>query len=55
MLLKIGQVAKRLGVSPVTVRNWCKKKILKPIQLRKGLHRRFRIEEVESLIKKKFA
>jgi excisionase family DNA binding protein len=48
-LLSISEVAKRLGVSQSTIRNWHRKKILRALQPFKGAWRRFSEEEVEKL------
>jgi len=48
-LMTPAEVAKRLGVSPVTVRSWVNKGWLKS-QRTAGGHRRFRWEEVEKLV-----
>jgi excisionase family DNA binding protein len=52
-LVKIHDVAKALGVSEETIRSWVKRGVIKAIQIKKGLHRRFNLEEIEKL-KKEF-
>jgi len=52
-LVKIKDVAQALGVSEGTIRSWVKRGVLKAIQIRPGLHRRFDLSEIEE-IKKKF-
>jgi excisionase family DNA binding protein len=52
-LVKIRDVARALGVNEETIRSWIKRGVIKAIQLRKGLHRRFELEEIEKL-KKEF-
>jgi excisionase family DNA binding protein len=52
-LVKIRDVARALGVNTETIRSWIKRGVIKAIQLRKGLHRRFDLSEVEKL-KKEF-
>jgi excisionase family DNA binding protein len=52
-LVKISDVAKALGVSEETIRSWTKRGVIKAIQIRKGLHRRFDLSEIER-IKKEF-
>ena len=49
--LKVGDVAKSLGVSDQTIRNWESKGILKSVRTPGG-HRRFREMEVEALRQK---
>lgn len=48
-LIKIGEVAQRVGVSPSTVRLWVKQGIL-PCQLTPNGHRRFDVEDVAKLV-----
>jgi excisionase family DNA binding protein len=52
-LVKIKQVAQALGVSEETIRSWVRRGVLKAIQIRPGLHRRFNLSEIEEL-KRKF-
>jgi excisionase family DNA binding protein len=52
-LVKISDVAKALGVSEETIRSWVRRGVLKAIQIRPGLHRRFNLSEIEEL-KRKF-
>src|SRR5207237_10375583 len=46
--LRIGEVARRLGVSPSTVRAWERKGLVQP-RRGSGRHRRFRAEDIEHL------
>lgn len=50
-VLKISDVAKRLGVSPGTVRAYAEKGLIPVIKLPSG-HRRFRESDVEDLRQK---
>lgn len=42
-------VARRFGVTPMTVRRWVKAGVLTPVLTTPGGHMRFRIEDVEAL------
>jgi excisionase family DNA binding protein len=48
-LIKIKQASEMLGVSENTLRSWAKRGVLRAFQIRKGLHRRFRAEDIEKL------
>jgi excisionase family DNA binding protein len=50
-LIKIHDVAKALGVNEDTIRSWVRRGVIKAIQLRKGLHRRFDLSEIAKLKK----
>jgi|YNPMSStandDraft_2_1061718.scaffolds.fasta_scaffold02620_4 excisionase family DNA binding protein len=52
-LVKIQDVARALGVNTETIRSWVKRGVIKAIQIRPGLHRRFDLSEIEKL-KKEF-
>jgi excisionase family DNA binding protein len=52
-LVKIADVARALGVNEETIRSWVRRGVIKAIQIRPGLHRRFDLSEVERL-KKEF-
>jgi excisionase family DNA binding protein len=52
-LIKIHDVARALGVSEETIRSWVRRGVIKAIQIRPGLHRRFDLSEIEKL-KKEF-
>ncbi len=52
-LVKISAVAQAFGVSPDTIRSWIKRGVIKAIQIKPGLHRRFDLSEIEK-IKKEF-
>jgi len=50
--LTVKEVARIIGVSPLTVRNWDKKGLLKAHRNPLNNYRMYKIEEVESLLKK---
>jgi excisionase family DNA binding protein len=50
-LVKIADVARALGVTPNTIRSWIKRGVIKAIQIKPGLHRRFDLSEIEKLKK----
>jgi excisionase family DNA binding protein len=52
-LVKIKQVAQALGVNEETVRSWVRRGVIKAIQIKPGLHRRFDLSDIERL-KEKF-
>ena len=52
-LLRISQAADMLGVTPLTLRRWDAKGILKPIKVGTRGDRRYDPEELERLIKQK--
>jgi excisionase family DNA binding protein len=52
-LVKIRQVAQALGVSDEAIRSWVRRGVIKAIQIKPGLHRRFDLSEIERL-KEKF-
>lgn len=49
-LLTVKEVAKILGVSPLTVRNWDKKGKLKAIRHPINNYRLYRLEDIEKLL-----
>jgi excisionase family DNA binding protein len=52
-LVKIRQVAQALGVNDEAIRSWVRRGVIKAIQIKPGLHRRFDLSEIERL-KEKF-
>ncbi len=50
MFLTSSQVAQKLGISSETVRRWTRAGLLK-CQFTRGRHRRFRLSDVEGLLK----
>jgi excisionase family DNA binding protein len=48
--LKIREAAKRLGVSPSTLRRWVDKKIIKAVRSYQNAHRRFPLSEIQRLL-----
>jgi excisionase family DNA binding protein len=52
-LVKIRQVAQALGVGDEAIRSWVRRGVIKAIQIKPGLHRRFDLSEIERL-KEKF-
>lgn len=52
-LLRIKEAAEMLGVTPLTLRRWDDKGILKAIRIGTRKDRRYDLEELEKLIEKK--
>lgn len=52
-LLRIRDAADMLGVTPLTLRRWDEKGILKPVRVGSRGDRRYDPEELEKLIKQK--
>lgn len=50
-LLKISEASELLNVHPNTLRKWDKKGILKPIRIGERGDRRYKLEDLERLIK----
>jgi len=53
-LLSIGEAAKYLGVHTNTLRNWSNNKIVRTYHFGRRLDRRFKLQDLDDLIKKKF-
>ncbi len=51
-LLKIGQAARLLGLTPATLRNWERRGLLLPVRLPGSRQRMYRLDELVGLVEK---